>query len=267
MSFLSRHLRLVVLVVVLVGFAAGGIAYADFPDSNVITYTGCLNVGGMAGGQISQFTSGPNPLKSCGANQQIIHLSGGDITAVRTPPGSGLTGGTENGAASLSLAGSFALPQSCSDQQVPKWSVSSGAWACADDKNTTYSNGQGLDLSNSNTFSVDPSYQLPQGCSQGEVVKSNGDNTWSCQSGGVGGISMYTVGYSTGIGPFYDSGTAYANCNFGDLMTGGGFHTDNVDIKASGPNDYNTGWYAYAEGGLEGGSVVAYVRCMHIQTG
>jgi hypothetical protein len=48
-----------------------------------------------------------------------------------------------------------------------------------------------------------------------------------------------------------------------DLVTGGGFDTDNVDIKASGPNG-NNGWYVRADGGLEGGSVTLSVMCLHL---
>jgi hypothetical protein len=51
-----------------------------------------------------------------------------------------------------------------------------------------------------------------------------------------------------------------------DLLTSGGFDVDNVDIKASGPNG-NNGWYVRADGGLEGGDVTVYARCLHVHTG
>lgn len=242
---------------------AGG-AIAVFPESNVADYAGCLNTGGSSAGTFSQIAVGDAPSKACSPKQMLVHLSGGDITAVRTPPGSGLSGGTENGAATLSLAGSFALPQSCSDQQVAKWNNASGAWTCADEN--AYSNGTGLDLSSSGQFSVSPGYQLPQNCNNGDVVTSGGDNTWSCTSSVVNGVTTYTITDGASVGSFYDSATVGYDCPSGDVVTGGGFNTDNVDIKASAPNGYN-GWYVRADGGLEGGSVTVYIQCLRVHTG
>jgi hypothetical protein len=250
------------VAVVATGFglwASGAIAI--FPDSNVAVYAGCLNTGGSSAGSFSQVAIGDTPAKPCGQNQVVVHLSGGDVTAVRTPAGSGLTGGTENGAASLSLAGSFALPQSCSDQQVPMWNNANGAWACANEK--TYSNGTGLDLSNSNVFSVSPGYQLPQNCTSGQVVRSGGNNTWSCQSG-VSGVTAYTISNSASVGCcFFGDETVNVNCPFPDIATGGGFNADDVNIQSSGPNNGN-GWFAHATGGVDGGTVTVYVRCLDV---
>jgi len=98
---------------------------------------------------------------SCGA---VTSTSGGDVTAVRTPSGSGLSGGTENGEATLEVAfagtGAAAtvarsdhnhsflsldgvpvgfLDQvdndalgalACSNEQVPRFDSLRGAWAC-----------------------------------------------------------------------------------------------------------------------------------------
>jgi hypothetical protein len=246
---------LAIMGLVIAGAAAGG-AVAAFPDSNVDSYTGCLNAGGSSGGQISQVSTGPSPLKPCNANQQLVHLSGGDITKVTA--GSGLSGGGENGAVTLSLDGGFQLPQSCAAGKIPQWDGS--AWQCADDQ--TYTNGTGLDL-NGNEFSVGSGYQLPQGCSDGQVATSKGDGTWKCQSS-VGGLSVYTVPGSASVDDFYSEATAYAYCNGSDLATGGGFGTSNVDIKDAGP--WNNGWRAHAEGGLFGGTVYVYVKCLHVQS-
>jgi hypothetical protein len=244
---------LVLAGVVLAGTAAGG-AFAAYPDTNVDSYTGCLN----SGGQIGQVANGANPRQPCGSGQDVIHLSGGDITKVTA--GSGLTGGGDNGAVTISLGSGFQLPQSCAAGKIPQWDGS--AWQCADDK--TYSAGTGLDL-NGSTFSVSSGYQLPQGCSSGQVATSNGNNTWKCQSS-VGGLSVYTVWGSAGVDDFYSSSTAYAYCNSGDLATGGGFDTDNVDIKGAGPYQNYNGWFAHADGGLFGGTVYVYVRCLHVQS-
>lgn len=253
MRRLFNHRRLLVLAGLVVAGAAAGGAFAAFPDTNVDTYTGCLN----SGGQLSSVANGLNPLKSCGSNEQIVHLSGGDITKVSA--GGGLTGGGDNGAVTLSLASGFQLPQSCASGKIPKWDGS--AWQCADDQ--AYTNGTGLDL-NGNAFSLKSGYQLPQSCSYGQVAGSNGDGTWKCQST-VGGISTYYSYGTRDVDSLYSSATAYAYCNYPDTATGGGFDTDNVDIKGSGPDGGN-GWFAHADGGLFGGTVTAYVKCLHVQS-
>jgi hypothetical protein len=254
-TFIHRRWLLALTALLLAGAAAGG-AFAAFPDSNVDSYTGCLNVGGASGGQISQVTTGLSPLKACGSNQQVIHLSGGDITKVTA--GSGLTGGGENGAVTLSLGSGFQLPQSCATGKIPQWDGS--AWQCADQQ--TYTNGDGLDLTG-NKFSVQSGYQLPQGCTSGQVATSKGDGTWKCQSS-VGGLSIYEVDGSADVDSLFSTSTAYAYCNSGDMATGGGFGTDNVDIEQSGP--WFQGWRARASGGLFGGTVFVYVRCLHVQS-
>src|SRR5690349_17193119 len=138
-----RRLRMqrkwfVVAGLVLAATVAGG-ALAAFPDTNVETYTGCLNTGGSAGGTVGQIQTGLSPLKPCGSNQKVVHLSGGDVTKVTA--GAGLAGGGDNGAVTLSLAGGYQLPQSCAAGKIPQWDGS--AWQCADDQ--TYTNGDGLD--------------------------------------------------------------------------------------------------------------------------
>jgi hypothetical protein len=56
-----------------------------------------------------------------------------------------LTGGADNGAATLGLGSGYALPQQCSPAAVPKWSGS--AWACGTDQSQAY-DGHDFALSN-----------------------------------------------------------------------------------------------------------------------
>jgi hypothetical protein len=119
----SRRVRLVSLAVVALAAAAAGATLAAFPDSDVSTFTGCLNTAG----QISDVATGLTPLKACSSNQQTIHLGGGDITKVAAGPG--LTGGGDNGAVSLGLDPGFQLPQGCADGQTP--TQDGGTWTCS----------------------------------------------------------------------------------------------------------------------------------------
>lgn len=195
----SKRKRIAIVGLASVTFAAAsaGVAVAVFPDDSVDSYTGCLIMGGANGGAFVNIAMGDSPLKACGSNQKLVHLSGGDITSVNAGPG--LTGGKANGAATLSLAAGQSLPQTCSNNQVPKWNGS--GWACGDDSDTTYSNGTGLDLSGT-TFSVSPSYRLPQNCGSGQVAKSNGGNSWGCANDDNTPSHAYTA--AGGRGPIFD---------------------------------------------------------------
>jgi hypothetical protein len=126
-----RRARWLAGAVALTLVVSAGAAFAAFPDTDVDSYTGCLNVSGASSGQINKVKQGDSPLKTCGSNQQLVHLSGGDIT--RVIPGTGLTGGGTNGAVTLDLGSGYQLPQGCSDGEVAK-SDGNGTWECAPDE-------------------------------------------------------------------------------------------------------------------------------------
>jgi hypothetical protein len=80
-------------------FFAGAITsvFAGHSDS-VTSYTGCLT----ASGTITKFQAGNTPRSACTGSEELVHISGGDITSV-LPKGGGLLGGGTNGALELRL--------------------------------------------------------------------------------------------------------------------------------------------------------------------
>jgi hypothetical protein len=191
---------LVVAVVAVVLLLGAGAAFAVFPDTNVETYTGCLNIGGTSGGQVSQVAVGQIPLKPCGNNQRLVHFGGGDITKVVA--GAGLSGGGDNGSVTLSLDAGHTLPQDCTTGQVAK-SNGSNAWECGNDNDTTYTAGTGLNLSG-NEFSVASDYQVKNGqsCSGGQFASGiDSSGALSCGSPATGAKAYAALeSPETGIG-------------------------------------------------------------------
>jgi hypothetical protein len=114
----------------------------------------------------------------------------GDITAVNTAAGSGLTGGAASGAANLSLL------TTCSANQVLKWNGS--AWGCSDDTNTPYTAGTGLDLVGTQ-FSVETPLALSGPSAAGSGILSGTNTSTTNLSSGVWGHSSAASGTTFGI--------------------------------------------------------------------
>src|SRR5262249_53543474 len=124
----------------------------------------------------------------------------------------------DNGALTLALDGNYALPQGCAVNKIAQWNGT--GWQCADDQNTSYNNGTGLDL-NAGTFSIDSAYQLPQGCGSGQVPKSDGADAWNCQNDNGGLTGLHKV---EGFVHFTAPGVyaKFVPCPEGERQTGGG---------------------------------------------
>jgi len=135
-----------VVALVLGGGAAAYATVVGYPTHTVTVMTGCLTTSGTGAGSIVNVAaSASSPSKACGSNQKLVHISGGTITRVTAGTGlmkNGLGGPgyVDSGFATLGLKPGFALPQTCSVGQVPKWDVDAhnSDWVCGADQNTTY---------------------------------------------------------------------------------------------------------------------------------
>ncbi|GEM_PF-3359533 len=112
----------------------------DSVDSSKIV-DGSIGSADVDVGQIQSRVSGNcatgSAIRVVNQNGTVTCESLGDITGVIA--GTGLTGGATSGDATLSVASSFQLPQSCANNQIPKWTGS--AWNCAADDNSATVSG------------------------------------------------------------------------------------------------------------------------------
>ncbi|MFO1303328.1 MAG: tail fiber domain-containing protein [Burkholderiales bacterium] len=173
------------------------------------------------------FTSASTTTPANLANKQVsVQVRGGgahvavDVVGFFRPPaggfvssvtaGAGLTGGTITSSGTIGLATTQLLPTvACATSQVPKWN--GAAWICAADANsggtvTSVAAGTGLaggPITATGALAVATSFQLPQGCANGQVAKSNGSGAWACaaDNGTVVGGATGEVLVGTGGAP------------------------------------------------------------------
>jgi hypothetical protein len=284
----KRRLVLAGGVLAIVAFAATAIAATGYPTDSVTVMTACLTTSGTSAGNMMNVAVGSAPAKACGSNQVLVHLSGGTITRVTagagiTMAGSGGTGGAgyvNNGFTTVGLDSHYQLPQTgCGSGQVVA-SNGSGGWSCQDQK--TYS-GTDFALSNQScdngkfltgfdTAGVEKcGAALPQGCTTGQIVASDGTSGWTCTDQststpeGVGDLTDYTVSRFVPLGDD-DTDVADVFCKSGDIATGGGWSVaDDATIVQAGPVNDNgyEGWSAKAKTGvLEFGGLTVSVKCL-----
>jgi len=166
----------------LIGGATGGSVLAGGPT--VPSLTGCL---ANKDATLIKVKLGDAPSSPCSTGQTLVHLSGGDITSVAVGPG--LTGGGTNGDLTIGLDGSFTLPQDCQAGDIVE--KASSGWTCGTDDDTTYSAGNGLNLSAGNAFSLEPDNLVINGesCTTGKLVSgidSSGHITCAAPPAGGG---------------------------------------------------------------------------------
>jgi hypothetical protein len=87
----------------------------------------------------------------------------------------------------------------CDTNDLPQWNGTS--WQCASDSNYTYLPGTGLSLSGV-TFSISPTYRLPQGCATNQLSRWNG-SMWECLAPYSNGTGLDLAGSQFSINEAY----------------------------------------------------------------
>jgi hypothetical protein len=163
----KRPRLVIVAVCTAAAFAVGGIAYASIPDSGGVIH-GCYNTGSNPSAQLRVIDTSKGA--SCSKNEQALTWN---QTGPQGPQG----------------------VQGAQGPQGPKGDTGAPG--------PTYSAGAGLALDGStNTFAIQGSFQLPQGCSSGQTPFLLGTpltHPWSCFTAANANESCDSGKFANGI--------------------------------------------------------------------
>ena len=214
-----------------------------------------------------------NPLDMLMIAYSIFATGAGNITAVNTPAGSGLTGGAASGEVTLSVDTNVIqrrVTGSCAEGSSIRVIDPNGVVTCQPDNNSggtitgvTADTGlTGSGTTGNITLSIIGPYQLPQRCPANQIAKWNG-SVWTCANDND---TTYTAGTGLTL-----NGTAftldqtftdnrYVNVT-GDTMSGaltvtGSLSGNTVSGDGSGLTNLNAGNLASGLGSIVGGGVV-----------
>lgn len=234
------------------------------PDQNaggdvtaIVTPSAGGIVGGTAAGDVTL------SLRACALNEVLKFTAtgwtcsadanaGGDITGITTASTSGLIGGTAAGDATLSL-------RTCAINEILKFTAT--GWSCSIDANA------GGDLTGIITPSTgglvggatagDSTLTLAN-CPAGQILKSTGTNSWSCQDdanagGDLTGVVTPPTGGIVGGATSGDSTLTLANCTPGQVLKSTGINAWACAADSNAGGDV-TGVLTPATGGLVGGA-------------
>ncbi len=184
----------------------------------------------------------------------------GKIRVQEVDTAAGLTGGPITQTGTIGLAATQLLPTTaCANGQVPQWNGS--GWTCATLSGTgtvtSVAGGIGIVASPSpiigtGTLNLAPAYQLPQGCSNGQLAKSNGAGGWTCATDSNSGGTVTSVATGTGIvgGPITAAGTVSLDPKYQLPQPAGNNQTLRYDAVGSGSWIANPSFLARQDGGV-----------------